>query len=106
VGERQDASLVGDFVYSENNGVCTIGTGDCQFTFMVGYRNAGKVYVNRGGNTSHVAVIEDVMERGALLDDVARFDTSNRLVDTEPGDAVVLRNEHGYWALLAILNIH
>jgi hypothetical protein len=94
-----------DFTYSENSGVCTIGSEDCQFTLTVGYRNVAKVYVCRGGNTSHVAVVEGVPERSELLEDVAQFDTSNRLVGAEPGDAVILRNEHGYWALLTILDI-
>ena len=54
------------------------------------------------GDIAHVAVISGARERTELLADVSQFDTSNRVVYASPGDAFVLHNTDGFWALVYI----
>ena len=103
----QNSALTGEveFAYSQNGGLYTLGAGEGQFTLAVGNGGARKVYVYRDGRTSHVAAIEKVASKVELLGDVAEFDTSNRVVHVEPGDAVALRNQDGYWALVTVVDV-
>ncbi len=41
-------------------------------------------------------------ERAELLTDVSQFDTSSRTARAQPGDAVVLHNRNGFWALVCV----
>lgn len=100
--------LAGDieFVYSQNSGQYTIGSGPCQFTLSLSVRGAPTVYVYRAPpGTKHVAVIEKIEGRESLLADVSQFDASGRVVDAGVGDAIVLHNEDGYWAIAFIAAI-
>jgi hypothetical protein len=47
-----------------------------------------------------VAVIERAQDRKELLTDVSQFDTSSRIAGV--GDAVVLHNQNGFWAVVFI----
>lgn len=103
----QNAELSGEveFVYTQNSGNYQIGSSTCSFTLDVGVAGPHSVYVHRGGSTSHVSIIERVGDREHLLQDVAQFDNSSRYVHVEVGDAVVLHNPDGYWALVRVLDV-
>lgn len=97
--------LAGDieFVYTQNSGHYTLGSGQCQFTLDIGIRGQRSVYALRDPtDIRHVAVIEGLEGREALLTDVSQFDTSSRIVDVAVGDAIVLHNQHGYWAIVYV----
>ncbi|SRX96095.1 hypothetical protein [Pelodictyon phaeoclathratiforme BU-1] [Mycobacterium shimoidei] len=96
-----------EFVYSQNSGRYKLGSGTAQFTLDVGQRGLGTVYVlNDPGDIANVAVINRARERSELLTDVSRFDLSSRSVTPGVGDAVVLHNRNGFWALVYITKIH
>ena len=94
-------------MYSQNSGHYKIGSGDSQFTLDVGQRGMGTVYVlNDPSDIANVAVINRAQQRTELLADVSRFDTSSRIVDAGVGDAVVLHNRSGFWALVYIEKVY
>jgi len=96
-----------EFVYSQNSGHYKIGSGTAEFTLEIGERGMGTVYVLRDpGDIANVAVINRVRERADLLADISQFDTSSRTVDAGSGDAVVLHNRNGFWALVYITKVH
>lgn len=96
-----------EFVYSQNSGRYKLGSGTAQFTLNVGERGFGTVYVlNDPGDIANVAVINRARERVDLLADVSQFDLSSRIVDARAGDAVVLHNRNGFWALAYITRVH
>lgn len=96
-----------EFTYSQNSGKFTLGSGPCQFTLELGYRDDRSVYVlNDPADILNVAVIERVATRPDVLRDVSQFDTSSRIVDAAPGDAIVLHNEQGYWAIVTVHDIY
>ena len=96
-----------EFVYSQNSGKYQLGSGTAQFTLDVGKRGYGTVYVlNDPRDIANVAVINRARERAEHLADVSQFDLSSRIVDASAGDAVVLYNRNGFWALVYITKIH
>lgn len=96
-----------EFVYSQNSGHYKLGNGDCEFTLDIGQRGMGTVYVlNDPYDIANVAVINGAQQRAELLADVSQFDTSSRHVDAGAGDAVVLHNRNGFWALVYIVNVY
>jgi hypothetical protein len=108
-GRWHSPALRGDveFVYSQNSGRYRLGSGSSEFTLDFGERGLGTVYVlNDPADIAHVAVINRVRERTEMLTDVSQFDTSSRIVDARSGDAVVLHNRNGFWALVCIGKIY
>lgn len=100
--------LTGDveFAFTQNSGNYAIGSGQCQFTLNVSTRGANSVYVYRDpSNIQHVALMEDARGRKDLLCDVSQFDTSSRTVEAAVGDAILLHNGDGYWAVIYVLAI-
>lgn len=100
--------LTGDieFVFTQNSGNHTIGSGQCQFTLNVSTRGADSVYVYRDpSNIQHVALIEGVKGRESLLGDVSQLDTSSRTVEAGIGDVIILHNNDGYWAAVYVSSI-
>lgn len=96
-----------EFAYSQNSGHYRIGSGDSQFTLDVGERGMGTVYMLRDpADIANVAVINGAQQRADLLTDVSQFDTSSRIVDAGAGDAVVLHNQRGFWALVFIARVY
>ena len=92
-----------EFVYTQNSGRYMIGSGLCQFTLYLGVRGPDTVYVlNDPADIKHVAVISRLRGREALLSDVSRFNTSSRVVDAGAGDAIILHNKNGYWAIMSV----
>src|SRR5262249_5540942 len=95
-----------EFVYSQNSGHYKIGSGTTEFTLDVGQRGMGTVYVlSDPADIANVAVINRARQRAELLTDVSQFDTSSRIIDAAAGDAVVLHNRHGFWALVYIAKV-
>lgn len=96
-----------EFVYSQNSGHYKIGSGTAQFTLMIdGYgHNSVRAYRDPG-DIANVAVINRVQERTELLADVAQFDLSSRTAHPACGDALVLHNRNGFWALLYIDKVY
>jgi hypothetical protein len=94
-------------VASQNSGHYKIGSGDSQFTLNVDWLGISGVRAYRDpGDIAHVAVINKVRERTELLADVSQFDTSNRVVYAKVGDAFVLHNRNGFWALVYIDKVY
>lgn len=102
-----DPALEGEveFVFSQNSGRYLFGAGSLQFTLALSGKGQRSVYAYREGRTTHVAVIERLDEREPFLEDISQFDTSNRTVQVNVGDAVVLHNTDGYWALVRVLDV-
>jgi hypothetical protein len=90
------------FVCSQNSGNYKIGSGDSQFTLNIDWLRTHVRAYRDPGDIAHVAVINRARERTDLLADVAQFDTSNRVVYANVGDAFVLHNRNGFWALVYI----
>lgn len=100
--------LTGDieFVYTQNSGRYSVGSGECRFTLDVSTQGTNSVYALRDpSDIRHVAVLEKLSGRDELLSDVSQFDTSSRHVDVAVGDAIILHNQHGYWAVAYITEI-
>lgn len=96
-----------EFVYSQNSGHYKLGSGISEFTLNVGVRGMGYVQVNRDpSDTANVAVINSAQQRTELLTDVSKFDTSSRIVDARAGDALVLHNRNGFWALVYVMKVY
>ena len=87
---------------SQNSGHYKIGSGDSQFTLNVDWLRTQVRAYRDPGDIAHVAVINNVRERRDLLADVSQFDTSNRVVYASVGDAFVLHNRNGFWALVYV----
>lgn len=96
-----------EFVYSQNSGRYKIGSGTAQFTLWIdGFgHNAVRAYRDPP-DIANVAVISGVQQRTELLADVSQFDTSSRTVHPQCGDALVLHNTNGFWALLYIDKVY
>ena len=78
-----------------------------EFTLDLGERGMGTVYVHRDPrDIANIAVINKVQQRKELLTDVSQFDTSSRTVESAAGDAVVLHNTNGFWALVFIKSVY
>jgi hypothetical protein len=96
-----------EFVYSQNSGRYKLGSGTAEFTLMIdGFgHNAVRAYNDPAG-IANVAVINGVQQRTELLRDVSQFDASSRTVHPHCGDALVLHNTNGFWALLYIDKVY
>lgn len=91
-----------EFVASQNSGNYRFGSGESRFTLNIDWLRTHVRAYRDPGDIAHVAVISGARERTELLADVSQFDTSNRVVYASPGDAFVLHNTHGFWALVYI----
>lgn len=95
-----------EFIYSQNSGNYKLGSGAAQFTLNIGKRGHGTFYVLRDpADIANVAVINKARDRRELFGDVSDFDLSSRIVDAAQGDAVILHNQNGYWALVYITEV-
>lgn len=100
----QNPAFHGDvsFVASQNNGNYKIGSGDSQFTLDIDWLGSQVRIYNDPRDIANVADIKKVRERTELLADVSQFELSNRVVYAGIGDAFVLHNRSGFWALVYI----
>lgn len=95
-----------DFVASQNSGKYKLGSGESQFTLNLDWlRNQVRIYRDPH-DIANVAVITNARGRAELLADVSQFENSNRVVYATVGDAFILHNRNGFWALVYIDNIY
>ncbi|SPM34772.1 hypothetical protein MRAB57_2593 [Mycobacterium rhizamassiliense] len=95
-----------EFVASQNSGNYKLGSGDSQFTLNLDWlRTQARIYRDPH-DIANVAVINRPRERTELLADVSQFETSNRVVYANVGDAFVLQNRNGFWALVYIDKVY
>lgn len=96
-----------EFVFSQNSGKYKLGSGESAFTLSIdGYGpNSVRAYRDPAG-IANVAVINRVRTRTELLTDVSQFETSSRTAIPQCGDALVLHNTSGFWALLYINKVY
>ena len=93
----------------ENSGRFTLGTEEARFDMDLEYpysdppRPGGgkwvRHYNDRIGNLGRVAA---AAERPEAFSDIAALPMSNRIEETAPGDALVMINRAGYWAVLML----
>lgn len=96
-----------EFVFSQNSGRYKLGSGTSQFTLWIDAYGPNSVRAYRDpADIANVAVINRVRERTELLSDVSQFDTSSRTAVPQCGDALVLHNTSGFWALLYIDKVY
>ncbi|WP_166904379.1 toll/interleukin-1 receptor domain-containing protein [Mycobacterium sp. DL440] len=92
-----------EFVCSQNSGHYKIGSGDSQFTLDIDWLGLSGLRIYRDpADIAHVAAFNKMREHTELLADVSQFETSNRVVYANVGDAFVLHNHKGFWALVYI----
>ena len=95
-----------EFVCSQNSGDYKIGSGESEFTLDLDWLRTHVRIYRDPHDIANVAVINRVKERTELLADVSQFETSNRVEHAAAGDAIVLHNRNGFWALVYIAKIH
>jgi hypothetical protein len=96
-----------EFVFSQNSGQYRLGSGTSEFTLSIDDYGSRAVRAYRDpADIANVAVINRVRERTELLTDVSQFDTSSRVAVAQPGDALVLHNRNGFWALLYVERVY
>lgn len=92
------------FDYSTNNGVVTVGQGDCRFGVHFSKASDTSIYVYRGaGGTRAVARI-----KGAVSGDIVRFqdhDSSSRVYSVNLGEHFLLENAKGCFMQGKIISI-
>lgn len=94
---------------SENSGRFTLGTDEALFNLNLEYpygRRAHpggpKIVRHYSDQIGKIGLIASAAERPELFTDLASIPMSNRIEETNPGDAIVMVNEAGYWALLIV----
>ncbi len=107
-GRWHNPAFHGDvpFVCSQNSGHYTLGSGDSQFTLRLDWLRTNVRIYRDPHDIANVAVINRARERTELLADVSQFEASNRVVHANVGDAFVLHNRNGFWALVYIDKIY
>lgn len=90
------------FDYTNNSGNYVIGAGEKSFTVNLSTAGHGSIYLYRdSADISAVALAPDVHTFGEVHD-ASRFDSSSRSRTVKVGDAAVLRNVFGYYAVLLV----
>ncbi|MBI3217678.1 MAG: toll/interleukin-1 receptor domain-containing protein [Mycobacterium sp.] len=95
-----------EFVFSQNSGHYKIGSETSVFTLDIDAFGPGVRAYRDPGDIANIAVINRVQQRTELLTDVSQFDTSSRTAHAQPGDALVLHNQNGFWALVYIDKVY
>jgi hypothetical protein len=65
-----------------------------------------KVVRHYRDNIGNIGVVAAAAERPETLNDLAALPMSNRVERTTPGDALVMMNRSGYWALLMLDDVN
>ncbi|KAB8195491.1 TIR domain-containing protein [Nonomuraea phyllanthi] len=94
------------FDYSNNDGKYTLGSGDMVFTLKTSNSGPGSIYVyNDPDNIVTVALAMNV-RTPSEVEDASMYDASSRVRTICVGDAAILRNRNGYWAVVCIDEVH
>lgn len=97
---------------NENSGRFVLGSGEARFETHIDYPYGGEVgpgapkrvrhYNDRIG---HIGVVAAADQHPEIFTDLAALPMSNRVEETSPGDALIMMNQRGYWALLMLDDI-
>jgi hypothetical protein len=90
------------FPYTNNSGRYLLGNGEMSFTFSVSSSGHGAVYVmNDPADIRLVALAKGVVAPNSVSD-ARQYDGSSRLRTVRVGDAAILNNAGGYWAVVCL----
>ncbi len=93
------------FNYSDNNGVFTIGNGECLFETM--WTKASDVAIHAYNDPPSISGVAIALDSCALADicDASIYNMSSRCRTPKEGEFVVLKNNNGRFAALHILDV-
>lgn len=92
------------FDYSNNDGRFEFGAGELCFTTSWSSASAQSIHCYRSGNLASIALVRKITKVGEI-GDATRYDTSSRTRTPNSGEFLVLRNQHGYYAAVQILEV-
>lgn len=94
---------------NQNSGRFTLGNDDASFVLNMEYPYSGSVgpggpklvrhYSDQIGN---IGLVTAANENHGRFMDLAILPMSNRIEETQPGDALVMLNRNGYWSILLL----
>lgn len=94
---------------NENSGHFTLGSDEARFELHLDYlsgggpRPGGETYVRHYSyQIGNIGLVTAAAEQPEVFSDLASLPMSNKVEGTVPGDAVVMVNREGYWALLML----
>lgn len=97
---------------NENSGHFTLGSGDMEFALRLDYGSGDEIRPGAQKTVRHyndaigrIGLIADVAKNADRLSEIAKLPMSNRTEKTRPGDALVMLNKNGYWALLLLEDV-
>lgn len=98
-----------NFNLNENSGHYTIGHGAASFNLQLEYPFSGEISPESPKLIRHyrdqvrlIGLVKSAFSRPDCFQEVSSLPLSNRIEVTEPGDAIVMLNHSGYWALLLL----
>lgn len=93
----------------ENSGRFTLGSGEASFElsleypFMVGDQPGSEKTVRHYNDSiGRIGLVRSAAKHPDRLNDLPLLPMSNRVETTNPGDALIMMNRAGYWALLIL----
>lgn len=93
----------------ENSGQFTLGSDDAQFELWLDYPSgdpvgpgATKVVRHYSDHIGNIALVASAVDHSEALADLTALPLSMRVEQTTPGDALVMMNRQGYWAVLLL----
>lgn len=94
---------------NENSGLFTIGSDEASFQLKLQYHHGDELGPNARKGVRHyadhiesIALVIQAAVHPERFADLAALPLSNRTEHTAPGDAVIMLNKRGYWALLIL----
>ncbi len=90
------------FDYTNNSGNYVIGAGDMAFTVMVTEAGHGSVHVYRDPADIQTVALAPKATNFEGVKDASQFDSSSRSRTIKVGEAAILRNVAGYYAVLLL----
>ena len=90
------------FNYTNNSGNYVIGSGDMVFTVSLSTAGPGAIHLYRDPADIIAIALAPHISTFAEVQDAGQFDSSSRSRTIREGDAAVLRNASGYYAVILI----
>ncbi|MDQ7909038.1 toll/interleukin-1 receptor domain-containing protein [Phytohabitans sp. ZYX-F-186] len=94
------------FDHSNNDGRYVLGSGDMTFTLKTSNAGKGSVYVYNDPVDIQLVALAAGITEPSQISDASVHDSSSRSRHIRQGDAVVLRNSNGYWAVVCVDEVH
>jgi hypothetical protein len=91
-----------EFPYTNNSGRYVLGNGEMSFTLGVSSSGHGSVYVLRDSADIRLVALAKGVTEPSQVSDARAYDGSARLRTVRAGDAAILSNVGGYWAVVCI----